>query len=119
MVASRGAERALVFGPVAVIVVATLALSPVSSDRARRGGPLQDDHQPRGRPSATDRSAHVLDSCCPRRSAPLGHGLGTAGEASKLSGNTALRAPDNGYLALMYQVGPIGFLLVLAALGSC
>ena len=49
--------------------------------------------------------------------APLGHGLGSAGEATKLKGESLLRAPDNGYLALMYQVGPVGFLLVVAALG--
>ncbi len=31
--------------------------------------------------------------------APLGHGLGSAGEATKLKGESLLRAPDNGYLA--------------------
>ncbi len=49
--------------------------------------------------------------------APIGHGLGSAGEATKLKGESLLRAPDNGYLALMYQVGAVGFLLVVAALG--
>jgi putative inorganic carbon (HCO3(-)) transporter len=48
---------------------------------------------------------------------PLGHGLGTAGEGSKLNGAAPLRAPDNGYLSLLYQVGPIGALLVLGGLG--
>ena len=46
--------------------------------------------------------------------------LGSAGEATKLNGKSDAAPPDNGYLALMYQVGPIGFLLVIArARRSC
>jgi O-antigen ligase len=50
-------------------------------------------------------------------SAPLGHGLGSAGEATRLHGETDLRAVDNGYLSLLYQVGPVGFALVMIAIG--
>jgi putative inorganic carbon (HCO3(-)) transporter len=47
---------------------------------------------------------------------PFGHGLGTAGEATRLSDGEGLRASDNGYLALAYQLGIPGALLVMAAI---
>ena len=46
---------------------------------------------------------------------PLGHGLGSAGEATRLGTSPGLRDTDNGYLSLVYQTGPLGFLLVLGA----
>jgi O-antigen ligase len=46
---------------------------------------------------------------------PIGHGVGSAGEASKLATTTQLRNTDNGYLSLLFQTGPFGFLLVLGA----
>ena len=117
VVVSRGASARIVLGSAAVIVAATLALAPISptaNEVLERFKTIQnlgrDD-------SATTRSA-TLDSTLPTAiSAPLGHGLGMAGESSKLSGTSDLRAPDNGYLGLMYQVGPIGFLMVMGALG--
>jgi O-antigen ligase len=45
----------------------------------------------------------------------VGFGLGSAGEASRLGGNQGFRYTDNGYLSLLYQVGPFGFLMVAAA----
>jgi putative inorganic carbon (hco3(-)) transporter len=47
---------------------------------------------------------------------PLGIGLGRAGEAARLS--EGLRNSDNAVLALMFQVGPFGTLLVLGALAA-
>ncbi len=47
---------------------------------------------------------------------PLGKGIGQAGLATKLGGSQALAAPDNGYVALLYQLGPLGFALVAAAM---
>ena len=51
---------------------------------------------------------------------PLGAGLGTAGEATRLGGGSAsgLRAPDSAYLSMLIQLGPFGALLVLGALFS-
>jgi len=47
---------------------------------------------------------------------PFGHGLGTAGEASRLSEDDGtLPASDNGYLALAYQLGLPGAVLVISA----
>lgn len=46
---------------------------------------------------------------------PLGHGLGSAGEAVTLRRSGGLRTTDNGYLALLWQVGPLGFLLLVGA----
>ena len=123
VVASRGQSARLVFGLAAVTVAATLALAPVSTtahdvlDRFnsiatfRFGGGGEDT-------SASERSTTFSRLLPEAAGAPLGHGLGSAGEPSKLSGETELRATDNGYLSLMYQVGPIGFLLVMAALAA-
>lgn len=51
---------------------------------------------------------------------PLGEGAGQAGMASELSGgqeaNSRIATVDDGYLSLMFQDGPFGFLLVAAAL---
>ncbi len=117
VVVSNGRSARVVFGAVAVMVAASIALSPVSStakdvvDRFQSITNREDT-------STTERSATVSETLPTAVSAPLGHGLGTAGEASRLNSQEAdLRHPDNGYLSLMYQSGPIGFLLVMAALG--
>jgi O-Antigen ligase len=53
---------------------------------------------------------------------PGGFGLGSAGESARLSSSSSsgsaptLRATDNGYVALIYQLGLVGSLLVLGAL---
>lgn len=51
-------------------------------------------------------------------SQPLGAGLGQAGLAVRLeqTGRKRAEVVDDGYLSLLYQSGPFGFLLVLAAL---
>jgi hypothetical protein len=49
---------------------------------------------------------------------PLGSGLGSAGEASRLADASGFRYTDNAYLSLLYQVGPFGFALVLAAIAA-
>jgi hypothetical protein len=114
VIASEGRSARLVLGSGAVIVAATLALAPISSTA----------HQVLDRfktisfsgETSTDERKATFSETFPRAvSAPLGHGLGSAGEATKLTGDSDLRAPDNGYLSLIYQAGPIGFLLVMAA----
>ncbi len=52
---------------------------------------------------------------------PLGAGVGQAGLASNLSESKekGVVDVDNGYVALIYQVGPLGFLLVIAAIFGC
>jgi O-Antigen ligase len=51
---------------------------------------------------------------------PLGEGAGQSGMASELSGaqeaNSTVATVDDGYLSLMFQDGPFGFLLVVSAL---
>jgi hypothetical protein len=117
VIASRGASARVVFGFALVIVMAAVALSPVSPtahqvvERFKTVKSLGQDT------SATERQATVSDTLPIAARAPIGHGLGSAGEATKLKGDSLLRAPDNGYLALMYQVGPVGFLIVVGALG--
>lgn len=115
VIASEGRSARLVLGSGAIIVAATLALAPVSStahqvlDRFKTISLSGDT-------STEERKATFRETFPRAVSAPLGHGLGSAGEATRLTGESDLRAPDNGYLGLIYQVGPIGFLLVMAAL---
>jgi hypothetical protein len=109
VIASRGESARVVFGTAALIMLAALALSPVSSTAdqvVQRFKTVQNLGQDT---SATERQATFSDTLPVAASAPIGHGLGSAGEATKLKGESLLRAPDNGYLALMYQVGPVGF----------
>ncbi len=50
--------------------------------------------------------------------APLGHGAGSVGQAALL--NTSASPPpfvDNGYLLILWQFGPLGFLLIVGAAG--
>jgi hypothetical protein len=51
---------------------------------------------------------------------PLGEGAGQSGMASELSGgnegNSVVATVDDGYLSLMFQSGPFGFLMVVVAL---
>lgn len=116
VVASRGQSARLVFGTAAIVALVSLALAPVLPaaqdvvDRFDSIGNLGNDR------SVTERSGTLSQTLPEAATAPLGHGLGTAGEQSKLATDPGLRTPDNGYLALMYQVGPIGFALVIAAL---
>jgi hypothetical protein len=117
VIASRGASARIIFGAVVVTVLTAVALSPVSStaqnvvDRFKTIQNLGQDT------STTERKATFSDTLPVAASAPIGHGLGSAGEATKLKGESLLRAPDNGYLALMYQAGPVAFLIVAGALG--
>jgi hypothetical protein len=51
--------------------------------------------------------------------APAGQGLGTTGEASRLSGGQSdLRYPDNAYLSLIVQCGPLALIIMLGVLGA-
>jgi len=117
MVASRGQSARLILGSVGIVVAAAIALSPVNSaakDTVHRFETIAHLSSDR---SATDRQATFRTLFPKAVRAPLGHGLGSAGESTKLSGQSDLRAPDNGYLSLMYQVGPVGFTLIMIALG--
>ena len=119
VVASRGASARVIFGTAARIMLTAVALSPVSPtahnvvERFKTVNSLGQDT------SATERQATFSETLPVAARAPIGHGLGSAGEATKLKGESLLRAPDNGYLAVMYQAGVVGFLLVVAALAVC
>ena len=117
VVASRGRSAGVVVGSIALAVAATLALAPVSAtaqDVVERAKTIVEFDRDT---STTERRQTFITEAPEAASRPLGAGLGTAGEASKLSGASDLRATDNGYLALLHQSGPIGFLLVLVVLG--
>jgi O-antigen ligase len=117
IIASRGHSARLIMGAGAVTVAAALALSPVSSTARDTVNRFETIYKPKDDTSATARKMTFFSVFPSAAGAPLGHGLGNAGEPAKLGGNKDLRFPDNGYLSLIYQCGPVGFLLVLAALG--
>jgi O-antigen ligase len=116
VVVTNGRSSRVVFGAAALAVTASIALSPVSStakDVVDRFETITN----RDDTSTTERQSTVSATAPSAVSAPVGHGIGSAGEASKLlTSESDLRHPDNGYLSLMYQSGPIGFLFVMAAL---
>lgn len=116
VIASRGRSARLVLGCGAAIVALSVALSPFSHTARDVVDRFKSVQKFRGDTSSNERSATFSNTLPKAVVAPLGHGLGSAGEPSKLNFNSDLRAPDNGYLALMYQSGPVGFLLVMAAL---
>jgi putative inorganic carbon (hco3(-)) transporter len=117
VIASRGQSARIVFGCAALIVATTLALAPVSTtarDVLDRFTSIID----REDTSSTERRSTFSDTFPMAAQAPLGHGLGTSGLSSRLTtgDDPSEAAADNGYLGLMYQVGPIGFLLVMGAI---
>lgn len=118
VIASRGRSAGLVLSSLAVVAATTLALAPVNSTAAAVVDRFVTIVNPGADESATARQATFVRLLPSALSAPLGHGLGTAGEATRLEGQSDLRAIDNGYLSILYQVGPIGFLLVMAALAA-
>jgi hypothetical protein len=117
VIASRGRSARPVFGTAAVVMVVALALSPVSHTARDVVDRFKTIGSPGSDTSTTDRRATLGQTLPKAVVAPLGHGLGSAGEPTKLTADTTLRAPDNGYLSLIYQVGPIGFILVMTAIG--
>ncbi len=64
-----------------------------------------------------DRSATSRQHAARRRRGAARPRARHGGRVDEAERESELRAPDNGYLSLMYQVGPIGFLLVMVALG--
>jgi hypothetical protein len=116
LLASRGRAAPQVGRLAVMLALAALVLSSSGSTftafiaRVETFGALgQDD-------SAEARAA-VPASVLPRLiNEPLGFGLGSAGEATRLSPRAGLPAPDNGYLAIAFQLGPAGALIVVGAL---
>lgn len=110
---SRGAalKRVLVLGAL-LVVAAPIAFSGSAgaalTDRVSTFGTLGSDE------SAQARQTTPLQLLPVAVAQPLGLGVGQAGEATRLQG-TGFRYTDNGYLSLMFQVGPFGFLLVMTA----
>lgn len=111
---SRGAS----IKRVAVVAATMLVLAPVAlggstgaavGDRFDTLGNLGSDESAQARLLT---SAYLVPNAV---QLPLGVGLGQAGEATRLNGGGGFRYTDNGYLSLLFQVGPFGFVLVMAA----
>jgi O-antigen ligase len=115
VLASRGTALKRVGPLVAVVVLAFSVLSGANGtagavvDRVSTFGSLSSDTSANAR---LDTPAALVPIAI---YAPLGEGLGQAGESARLGASPLLRNSDNGYLALIYQTGPMGFVLVLGA----
>lgn len=113
----RAAPRLVAFAALAAAV--TLALSATTQagglvlKRVSTLGSLSADT------SANERQSTFWEVLPQAALTPLGHGVGTAGEPSKLADKEGFGAAvDNGYLGLLYQLGPLGFALFVMALAS-
>lgn len=113
LVASRGRALKRVAAVAVLVAVAapfTLGGSTGAALTERVGtfGALDTDESAQARSNTSTRGiARSLG-------APIGFGIGRAGEASRLGTRAlAFRITDNGYLSLLFQVGPVGFLLVM------
>ena len=113
----RAAPRLVAFA--LIIVLGTLALGATTRvgglvvERVSTLGSLSEDN------SANARQQTFGEALPVALLAPIGHGVGSAGEPAKLSQKEVFSAAvDNGYLGLLYQVGPFGFALVLTAIGT-
>jgi hypothetical protein len=116
--AARGRSGGRIAAVVAICLLALVTVggsNPTTSAFTRRvtslGNP-EEDVSARERLETTKR---LLPTSL---SQPLGAGLGQAGLAVRLeqTGHKRAEVVDDGYLSLMYQAGPFGFLLVLMAL---
>lgn len=113
---TRGRATPQLLALVAVLGVAGLALSASQGtldafiERISTIGDLGTDV------SAEERQETARALAPQILAAPLGYGLGSAGEATRLSGDAGVPVVDNGYLSLAYQVGIPGALLVLVGL---
>jgi O-antigen ligase/polysaccharide polymerase Wzy-like membrane protein len=115
-VLARTAPARLTVGLCGLLVVGALAAgesTPTTaaiSERLQTFGSLESDESAKERRAAP---ATVVPEAAGR---PAGHGLGSAGEAARLRPGSTFKNPDSGYLSLLYQLGPVGLLLVMAAL---
>jgi putative inorganic carbon (hco3(-)) transporter len=117
-VASRGRGSGRMLGATALVVGVVLAFaasSPTLSAVVNRAGTLGSTGSDTSAQARLSRPQTVIPKAAAR---PGGFGLGAAGESSRLtpSSTDAIRASDNGYLALIYQLGLAGFVLVMGAL---
>ncbi|MBO9534608.1 MAG: O-antigen ligase family protein [Solirubrobacteraceae bacterium] len=62
--------------------------------------------------SGSDRKEAIITLGPQALTKPLGAGIGSVGAASDLNPSPPVALVDNGYLIMLYMLGPIGFLLV-------
>jgi hypothetical protein len=115
MLVTRGAAVKRI-GPVVVVaavlapVVAGGSTGAALSERFGTLGSLSSDESAQAR---TNTPARIVPRAIKQ---PIGTGLGSAGEATRLNAGGGFKNTDNAFLSLLAQVGPIGFLVVLSVL---
>lgn len=118
--AARGRGAGRLVGVIAICLVGLIVIggsNPTTrafTQRVTSLGDLSKDE------SAQERLAFTSQLLPTAVGQPLGAGVGQAGLSVRLEEggeSESLTTTDNGYLALIYQVGPVGFLLVVLAMG--
>jgi putative inorganic carbon (HCO3(-)) transporter len=116
--ASRG-RMAPRLALVAMLTVAGLAIAGAQGSTGAAIVARFDTFGSLGRDESTQTRLATPLSVVPQAAArPLGAGLGSAGEPSRLSTAGGFRYTDNAYLSLLFQLGPLGFALVIAAIAA-
>jgi putative inorganic carbon (hco3(-)) transporter len=120
LVAARGAHPTRMVTVIAVFIVAGIGAASANAtagafvDRMTSLGQLGEDRSAQARLGTTSEIGPTVIR------QPFGEGIGQAGLASRLAGaekGSVELDLDNGYLALALQLGLLGLLLVVAALG--
>jgi len=104
-----------IFALCGVLVLATMAAGSSTPTTAAFSHRLETFGSLGSDTSANARTSLPLQLVPQAITRPLGAGLGSAGEATKLGTGGPLTNPDNGYLSMLYQLGPAGALLFFAA----
>jgi O-antigen ligase len=120
MLVGRGRYIARVLVLATLVLAMVLVLGPRSTigaqvvERASTLGELGEDTSAQSR---LDTTSAVLPVAIRQ---PIGAGVGVVGQARNLSdAPDEIDFPDNGYLAILYQTGPVGFALIIGALLWC
>ncbi len=92
-----------------------LGSTPAGQSVAARAGSISAGADDK---SGSDRLTAITTYGPPALSRPLGAGLGSVGAASDLNPAPLAALVDNGFLIMLVQVGPIGFLLVGFGIGG-
>jgi hypothetical protein len=113
----RGRYVARVLVLATLLLAMVLALGPRSTIGAQvieRATTLTTLGQDTSAQSRLDTTSSVLPVAVRQ---PIGAGIGAVGQARKISNAPEkINFPDNGYLAILYQTGPVGFALIVGAL---
>ncbi|WP_299033046.1 O-antigen ligase family protein [uncultured Pseudokineococcus sp.] len=117
VLALPGRRRVAALALTAVVAVATLVVPAVVADQLYAGDERQADRlrvDQVGEDTSLLARLDLLDEFTDVLAAPLGSGLGTSGQATRLAGEEGADNVDNGYLSIAQETGVVGAGLFVA-----